>query len=239
MKSLWNSFKIAFAMFSKIPMPQAEWTKENMKYMFCFFPVIGAVIAAAVFALDWISRRIGIAEGFRTVILVLVPVFITGGIHVDGLLDTADALSSWQERERRLEILKDSHAGAFAVIAGCVYFLCCYGAYSQIGPCRTLCRLSCLCCFQMFFRTGSGTAAKGKGERDGGGIFQEGGRPSGQKYADSLSGDSGGGNAPDSSGTGRNGFSCRFSDLSLLQAYGAEIFRRNHRRPFRIFPLCL
>ncbi|HJB15639.1 MAG TPA: adenosylcobinamide-GDP ribazoletransferase [Candidatus Blautia excrementipullorum] len=133
MKSLWNSFKIAFAMFSKIPMPQAEWTKENMKYMFCFFPVIGAVIAAAVFALDWISRRIGIAEGFRTVILVLVPVFITGGIHVDGLLDTADALSSWQERERRLEILKDSHAGAFAVIAGCVYFLCCYGAYSQIG----------------------------------------------------------------------------------------------------------
>ena len=133
MRSLWNSFKIAFAMFSKIPMPQAEWTKENMKYMFCFFPVIGAVIAAAVFALDWISRAIGITEGFRTVILVLVPVFITGGIHVDGLLDTADALSSWQERERRLEILKDSHAGAFAVIAGCVYFLSCYGAYSQIG----------------------------------------------------------------------------------------------------------
>ena len=37
MKSLWNSFKIVFAMFSKIPVPQAEWTKENMKYMFCFF----------------------------------------------------------------------------------------------------------------------------------------------------------------------------------------------------------
>ena len=116
MRSLWNSFKIAFAMFSKIPMPQAEWTKENMKYMFCFFPVIGAVIAAAVFALDWISRAIGITEGFRTVILVLVPVFITGGIHVDGLLDTADALSSWQERERRLEILKDSHAGAVTAL---------------------------------------------------------------------------------------------------------------------------
>ena len=52
---------------------------------------------------------------------------------MDGLLDTADALSSWQERERRLEILKDSHAGAFAVITGCVYFLLCYGAYSQIA----------------------------------------------------------------------------------------------------------
>ena len=38
MKSLWNNFKVAFAMFSKIPMPRADWTKENMKYMFCFFP---------------------------------------------------------------------------------------------------------------------------------------------------------------------------------------------------------
>ena len=37
MKSLWNSFKIAFSMFSKIPVPQAEWTEENMKYMLCFF----------------------------------------------------------------------------------------------------------------------------------------------------------------------------------------------------------
>lgn len=41
MKSLWNNFKVAFAMFSKIPMPRADWTKENMKYMFCFFPFIG------------------------------------------------------------------------------------------------------------------------------------------------------------------------------------------------------
>ena len=34
MKSLWNNFKVAFAMFSKIPMPRADWTRENMKYMF-------------------------------------------------------------------------------------------------------------------------------------------------------------------------------------------------------------
>ena len=44
MKSLWNSFKIAFSMFSKIPVPQAEWTEENMKYMLCFFPFIGTAI---------------------------------------------------------------------------------------------------------------------------------------------------------------------------------------------------
>ena len=39
MKSLWNNFKVAFAMFSKIPMPQADWSEENMRYMLWFFSV--------------------------------------------------------------------------------------------------------------------------------------------------------------------------------------------------------
>lgn len=51
---------------------------------------------------------------------------------MDGLLDTSDALSSWQERTRRLEILKDSHAGAFAIITACVYFILWLGAWSQL-----------------------------------------------------------------------------------------------------------
>ena len=122
MKSLWNNFKVAFAMFSKIPMPRADWTKENMKYMFCFFPFIGTVIGILTMAVAWLGLRFGYEPGFVTVVLVLIPVLVTGGIHIDGLLDTSDALSSWQERSRRLEILKDSHAGAFAVImAGRVF----------------------------------------------------------------------------------------------------------------------
>ena len=109
MKSLWNNFKVAFAMFSKIPMPRADWTKENMKYMFCFFPFIGTVIGGLTMLVAYLGLRFGYQPGFVTAVLVLVPVFVTGGIHVDGLLDTSDALSSWQERSRRLEILKDSH----------------------------------------------------------------------------------------------------------------------------------
>ena len=57
MKSLWNSFKIAFSMFSKIPMPQAEWTEENMKYMLCFFPFIGTAIGIVLLAVQ--ERAVG------------------------------------------------------------------------------------------------------------------------------------------------------------------------------------
>ena len=44
MKALWNSFVVAFAMFSKIPMPRADWSRDNMKYMMCFFPFVGTAV---------------------------------------------------------------------------------------------------------------------------------------------------------------------------------------------------
>ena len=133
MKSVWNSCKAAFAMFSKIPAPMVDWNKENMKYMMCFFPFVGAVIGV----LTWLTgcvlgNYVKLEPFFLTVILTVIPVVVTGGIHVDGLLDTSDALSSRQERTRRLEILKDSHAGAFAVITACVYFILWLGAWSQL-----------------------------------------------------------------------------------------------------------
>ncbi|MDO4518885.1 MAG: adenosylcobinamide-GDP ribazoletransferase [Eubacteriales bacterium] len=132
MKKLWNNFKVAFAMFSKIPMPMADWNKENMKYMFCFFPMIGIVIGALSILAAWIGTRFSFHPLFVTVIMILISIFVTGGIHVDGLLDTSDAMSSWQERSRRLEILKDSNAGAFAVITAGVYFLLWIGSYIQM-----------------------------------------------------------------------------------------------------------
>lgn len=80
------------------------------------------VIGALSYLVGWAGGKFGFNPSFVSAVLVLVPVVVTGGIHVDGLLDTSDALSLWQERERRLEILKDSHAGAFAVITACAFF---------------------------------------------------------------------------------------------------------------------
>ena len=125
-KRLYESFKIACSMYSKLPVPQSDWTEENMRYVMCFFPWIGAVIGlffAGVWNVkEWLaSCGIYYHELFYAAILTVLPIFVTGGIHMDGFLDTCDALSSWQEKERRLEILKDSHAGAFAILSCAVY----------------------------------------------------------------------------------------------------------------------
>ena len=111
-----ESIVVAFSMYSKIPMPHIEWNKENMKNVLCFFPWVGAVAGVLVWLWFRVSDQFGFGVMLRASVAVLIPVLVTGGIHLDGLLDTADALSSWQTRERRLEILKDSHAGAFAII---------------------------------------------------------------------------------------------------------------------------
>lgn len=138
MKKIYNSFKIAFSMYSRIPMRHIEWSEENMSYVMCFFPWIGAVIGGVtylVFHLQSLLNGSGICfHGFfYTALLVLIPILITGGIHMDGFLDTKDALSSYQSMERRLEILKDPHAGAFAIIYGVVYFVCYLGVYSSLS----------------------------------------------------------------------------------------------------------
>lgn len=132
MRRVWNSFLISFAMFSKIPVPRADWDKENMKYMICFFPGIGVVIGLLICGYGKLCNLIGFGSLMRAAGFVLIPVIVTGGIHLDGFLDTVDALSSYQPRERKLEILKDSHAGAFAILMGCAYFILALGAWSEM-----------------------------------------------------------------------------------------------------------
>ncbi len=126
-----ESLIVALSMYSKIPMPHIEWTKENMRCALCFFPVAGAAVGAVLWLWFQVSAFLPVGNALRAAILVLIPVLVTGGIHLDGLLDTADALSSWQTKERRLEILKDSHAGAFAIIICCSYFLAAFGIWSE------------------------------------------------------------------------------------------------------------
>lgn len=132
MKRGWSSLNIAFSMYSRLPAAQCDWSEENMKYVMCFFPWIGAVIGVLCLGWDYLAGWLGLNAPLRNVILMLIPLLVSGGIHLDGLLDTADALSSWRPRERRLEILKDSHAGAFAIIICCAYFFLLYGVLDMI-----------------------------------------------------------------------------------------------------------
>ena len=132
MKNLFNSCLIAFSMYSKIPMPKSDWKKENMTYVMCFFPFVGCVIGGIVWLSFLLLAKSNMGQPFQTVVLLLLPVALTGGIHLDGFLDTIDALSSFQSKERKLEIMKDPHMGAFAVIGAIAYFFMAYGIWADV-----------------------------------------------------------------------------------------------------------
>ena len=122
-----RSMCIAFSTYSRLPMPQVEWTEENRKYSMCFFPLIGAVIGLLLWGWLWLCDTLSIGPLLRGAVGALLPILVTGGIHMDGFMDTSDALASWQSKERRLEILKDSLVGAFAVL-GCAGYLLLHAA---------------------------------------------------------------------------------------------------------------
>lgn len=116
MKNLLRAFCIAFSMYSSIPMPQFKWEKEDMKYSICFFPLIGIVIGTICYGWCMVVRFFEINLLASSLLLFVIPIAVTGGIHVDGFMDCSDVFSSYREKEKKLEILKDPHIGAFAVI---------------------------------------------------------------------------------------------------------------------------
>lgn len=129
---LLKSIAIAFSLYSKIPMPQFPWEKKEMQYMLLFFPWIGAVIGVCMYGWYLFCLRFEVGTVCYATVGAAIPLLITGGFHMDGFLDTMDAFHSYQKKEKKLEILKDSHIGAFAVIMAAVYGLLYLGAFSEI-----------------------------------------------------------------------------------------------------------
>ena len=126
-----RSLLIAFSTYSRIPVPQVEWNEENRRYIMCFFPLVGLVVGLLIWGWIALCRRLGIGPIPQGAVAALLPLLITGGIHMDGFMDTTDALASWQSKEKRLEILKDSHVGAFSVMGCAGYLLLSAAVYAE------------------------------------------------------------------------------------------------------------
>ena len=134
-----KSLIIAFAMYSKLPMPRVDWEKKALSWALCWFPLVGLFIGAALWLWLALAHWLGFGDIFTAAFALLLPIALSGGIHLDGFCDTCDALSSHQSREKKLEILKDSHTGAFAIICCCLYLIFFFAIWCEVQPAgRTL-----------------------------------------------------------------------------------------------------
>ena len=118
-----RSLVSAFLMYSRIPMPQVEWKEENRRYSLCFFPLVGAVIGLLFILWRYVCVRLEIGIFFAGAVSMIIPILVTGGIHLDGFCDVIDAKSSFGDRAKKLEIMSDPHIGSFAAMRLCIYLI--------------------------------------------------------------------------------------------------------------------
>ena len=128
-----NSILAVFSAYSRIPVPPARWDGETLRWQICSFPLVGCVIGALFCAAGILLGRTGMHPVFAGAILGALPLLLTGGIHMDGFLDTTDAIHSWKSKEERIRILDDPHVGAFALIYGAIYLMLYLGACCQLA----------------------------------------------------------------------------------------------------------
>lgn len=127
-----ETIAVAFAMFSAIPCPQPVWTEKNMRCALCAFPLVGAVCGLLLWGWTALAGWLPLPGVLAAAGQCLLPVLVTGGIHLDGYADTCDALASYAPPEKKREILQDPRCGAFAVIRLCAWFLADFALWAAV-----------------------------------------------------------------------------------------------------------
>ena len=121
---------MSIGMFSIFPVPKRTWDERSLAWVIPWMPVIGGLIGVLWFAVAWLTA--GWPPAIRAAVVMLTPFVLSGFIHLDGFMDTADAWFSRRDLEEKKRILKDSNVGAFAVIAIACLFLLQYSAITSI-----------------------------------------------------------------------------------------------------------
>ncbi len=112
----------AFQFLTRLPLPvRISYTDVHFRRSVVFYPLAGLVIGLLLLAAGSALGGI-LPPTIAGIVLAGVWTMISGGLHLDGLMDTADGLLSHRSRERMLEIMKDSRVGAMGVIV-CVFYV--------------------------------------------------------------------------------------------------------------------
>jgi adenosylcobinamide-GDP ribazoletransferase len=125
---------MAVGMFTGIPLPFYIWDEKLMPLMVAALPLVGLIVGGLWWGIGLIFTAFEPPAMLAAAILAVTPFFAAGFIHLDGYMDTSDALLSRRPMADRLCILKDPRVGAFAVVMLAVLFLLQFAAmYTVIG----------------------------------------------------------------------------------------------------------
>ncbi len=123
---------LAFKFLTVLPVPVPEDVPPGaMGRAAAFYPLVGATLGLLLAAAD-LLLGLAFPPGLRAALVLALWVGLTGALHLDGFLDCCDGLLAPCSPERRLEILRDTHVGSFAVVGAVLLLLVKYAALAGL-----------------------------------------------------------------------------------------------------------
>jgi len=109
---MYGPLQLAFSFLTRFPVGRrAEYGENDYGNSYIFFPVVGLAIGALMALAAATVSYIGTREATTAFLLLVILVAATGGLHLDGVADTADGFFGGQNRDERLRIMKESSTG--------------------------------------------------------------------------------------------------------------------------------
>ena len=140
-----KSLLLALQFLTIIPVKVKNFEERKLVISMMFFPVIGFFIALLLAAVNNLFLSLGFGNFVTNIILVVTLVVITGGMHLDGLSDTFDAISSSKSKEDMLSIMRDSCSGVMGVLSIICVLLLKISFLSSINPIDKIGALILMC----------------------------------------------------------------------------------------------
>ena len=124
MKNIFEQLVILTKFMTRIPIPiKVDYDPKKLGKSIKFFPFVGLIIGFILYYTSIILVKFSKNNLINALIVIVIELMVVGIIHIDGLCDTFDGLFSYREKEKMLEIMKDSRIGTNGAIILVLYFI--------------------------------------------------------------------------------------------------------------------
>ena len=118
-----NQLLLAVQFITRIPVSKdLNYDEKKIAASMAYYPLVGTLLGAVLVLINHVGQ-IYLPSLVTNALLLTGMVLLTGGLHLDGLMDTCDGIFSGRKKDKILEIMRDSRVGAFGVIAVVILFL--------------------------------------------------------------------------------------------------------------------
>jgi adenosylcobinamide-GDP ribazoletransferase len=128
-----SSFLLALQFLTILPLNIKNVSGKRLPHAMIFFPVVGIILGFFLVGIQTLFAALNFTTVSINILLVITLSLISGGMHLDGLCDTADALLSRKPRQEMLAIMRDSHIGVMGALSLISILLVKIGLLSSLG----------------------------------------------------------------------------------------------------------